>query len=138
MTRAVRVWAALSEFERDVARGSHPADYPPLADVLAALDADLADHEALTRAAQALDAEPYQAFLIHERDAGPRTPAERCDDCGEDVTTGRVGLYDFDARRQLWLGPGCWRDRMLKRRRGGDVPGDQLQVFPTPYPIRED
>lgn len=134
MNRAVRVWAALTSGERAMVDNAIRGAWGGTG-LLQALDADLAEHEAL----QAVHtAPPFQAFLIPADQAGPRLPAEACDDCGQDVTTGRTALYDYDQRRYLFLGPGCWRDRMLARARGDAVPGDQLQAFPTPQPIRKD
>jgi hypothetical protein len=134
VTRAVRVWAALSESERaDFALET--AHLGRAYELLRALDADLAEHQQLE---DLLTTSPFQGFLIPEWQAGPRRPAEKCDDCGEDVTTGRIPFYDYDRERTLHLGPGCWRDRMLARARGETVAGDQLQAFPAPEPIREE
>jgi hypothetical protein len=133
MTRAVRVWAALGEERRGFIDAFLREMFND--DLADALDADLAEHDRLTAA---LNAPPWQPFLIPAHQAGPRRAAEHCDGCGEPVTRTRLSFYDFEQDRQLWLGEGCWRDRMLKRQRGADVAGDQLQAFPVPQPTREE
>lgn len=112
MSRAVRVWAALGEGEREyVRRSTLTDDFYELAE---ALDADLAEHERLRAA---LDA-PYP-FLIPEHHAGPRRDIQpgQCEACDREVGTG-LTAWITDDRQVLLLGPRCWRERSLRRAEG--------------------
>jgi hypothetical protein len=135
VTRAVRVWAALGEGDRDFLRRRYDHD-DALAPLLDALDFDLADHEALTRAAAALDAEPYQAFLITKADAGPERVLE-CFDCHTPIRVEPMRWF-LSREHWIWLGTDCYEKRLLHNWPDPAVPGDQLQAFPAPQPIRED
>ncbi len=131
MTRAARAWAALSDADKEaIFNALHTAVGEPAAAFVRALAADATLYTALHGRA-------YQHWLIPEQDAGPRLTPEACDDCGSDVTRPRLPWLDPE-RGRLWLGEGCYRDRLLHKRRGDDLPGDQLQAFATPEPIQED
>jgi hypothetical protein len=125
MTRAVRVWAAEDEPRRDWVRRT--ADQWGFADLIAALDADLADHDRLKATPTA---PPRQDALIPASEAGPCLPAtsSQCA-CGREVTTELYPWVGADGT-VTWLGPGCWRDRAL--RRADERAGDQLEVFRIP------
>lgn len=115
MSRAGALWNALTDTERLAIASVLPS----VAGGRALLDNIRADAlHAPTRWAPA---------LIPETDAGPRLPPEHCDGCGEPVTTGLTALM-VDAHTVQMLGPRCWRDRMLARRRGDDMRGEQLEL----------
>jgi hypothetical protein len=121
VSRAGALWNALTDDERNAV--TYTLSGVRDGQFLAAIVAD----------ARAL-APPGDGFrflpepLIPESAAGPRLPAERCDDCGEAVTTGRIAFYDWAKQQTLHLGPGCWRDRALARARGDEVAGEQLEL----------
>ncbi len=130
MTRAARAWGQLTDQQKERV-------FTSIRDTLGEDGAQFiralaADHQLWTNH----HGKPRQDALIPQHEAGPRLPAEPCDDCGTDVTTGRIAFYE--AGRVLYLGESCWRDRMGLRRRGDDLPGDVQQPFPTPLPIQED
>ncbi len=125
MSRAARVWAAYSAEQRtDV---SVALDGLGLYALVVALDADLAEQQRLTAA---LTAPPFQAFLIPEADAGPRLAPPRTGQCqcGREVTTELFAWVNGDGSI-TWLGPGCWRERALRRAQA--AAGEQLQIGET-------
>jgi hypothetical protein len=98
------------------------------------LQAAIADRENRTRVIPT----PADALLPPEA-AGPAVEPSRCQDCGRQVNGDLLawGVVEHGSTRIVWVGEGCYRDRLLHKRRGPEVAGDQLQAFPTPLPIRE-
>jgi hypothetical protein len=127
VSRAGALWNALDESEKG-SFALETAHLPRAYQLLQALDADA---RALAPPTDGFHFLPADGALLPETAAGPRRPAERCEACGEAVTTGLTALLSPGGATQH-LGPGCWRERMLARARGDEVSGEQLQIGETP------
>ncbi len=127
MSRAARVWAALSQERRGlIADFLHEMFNEDLAD---ALDADAAEQQRLQAALTAPPFDAFQTPLFAEAAAGPRlTPRAGNCLCGREVTT-ELTAWVADDKTVLWLGPKCWRERSLRRAQA--AAGEQLQIGET-------